>query len=87
MPLRVAAGTWLIATLVGVAQAQDPTVQRIASMVAIAVGEYGNGIDARGHMIAPSEYKETVDFLAEARAAAGRPTAATRRRYPRVVDH
>ena len=72
MPLRAAAGMWLIAILAGVARAQDPTVQRIASMVAIAVVEYGNGIDARGQMIAANEYQEAVDFLSEARAAAAR---------------
>jgi high-affinity iron transporter len=35
-------------------------------MVAIAVSEYGNGVDARGQLYAPSEYKEAIDFLTEA---------------------
>ena len=67
-----ATGIWLIATFAVSAGAQDPTVQRIASMVSIAVVEYGNGFDARGHMIAPNEYQEAVGFLADARAAAAR---------------
>src|SRR4051812_21243853 len=69
---RAAAGMWLTVFLAGTARAQDPAVQRIASMVAIAVVEYGNGVDAHGHMTAVTEYKEAVDFLAEARAAAAR---------------
>jgi high-affinity iron transporter len=82
MPLRAAAGMWLIAAFAGPAHAQDPAVQRIAGMVAIAVVEYGNGIDARGHMISAGEYKEAVDFLAEARAAAARLPS---QRQPAVV--
>src|SRR4051794_10337053 len=72
MPLRAAAGMWLISALAGTARAQDPTVQRIAGMVAIAVVEYANGVDAHGRLIAANEYKEAVDFLAEARTAAAR---------------
>src|SRR5678815_2578348 len=72
MPLRAAAGMWLVVLLAGVARGQDPTVRRIASMVAIAVVEYGNGIDAHGRLIAANEYQEAVDFLSEARAAAVR---------------
>src|SRR5436305_15342806 len=70
--LRGAAGIWLVAILAGVANGQDPTVQRIASMVAIAVSEYANGVDAQGHLTAASEYKEAGDFLSEARTAASR---------------
>src|SRR4051794_2927448 len=72
MPRRVAAGLWLTIMLAVPVGAQDPAVQRIASMVAIAVVEYGNGIDAHGRMTASSEYKEAVDFLTEARSAASR---------------
>src|ERR1051325_67974 len=72
MPRRGVAGMWLLGILAAPVYAQDPTVQRIASMVAIAVVEYGNGVDARGHTFAPNEYKEAIDFLTEARADAAR---------------
>jgi len=72
LPLRVAAVVWLIGISAGVAGAQDPTVQRIASMVAVAVVEYGNGVDPRGRLFAPGEYKEALDFLTEARSDAAR---------------
>src|ERR1041384_7000984 len=72
MPRRGVAGMWLLGILAAPVYAQDPTVQRILSMVAIAVVEYGNGVDARGHTFAPSEYKEAIDFLTEARAGAAR---------------
>src|SRR5579862_193686 len=69
-PFRVVAGLWLTMIFAGNARAQDPTVQRIAGMVFIAVGEYANGFDSRGRLTTPTEYKEAVDFLAEARVAA-----------------
>src|ERR1041384_2156276 len=72
MPRRGVAGMWLLGILAAPVYAQDPTVQRIASMVAVAVVEYGNGVDPRGRLFAPGEYKEALDFLTEARWAAAR---------------
>ncbi len=51
------------------AQDQHP-VQRVANIVSVAIEEYGKGIDAKGRLISADEYKEAVDFLSDARAAA-----------------
>lgn len=78
MPLRAAAGMWLIAMFAGVVRAQDRPVQRIANIVTVAVSEYAKGVDAHGHLTAADEYRETVDFLTEARVVAGRLPAQRR---------
>jgi high-affinity iron transporter len=54
------------------AEAQDRPVQRIATMVSVAVEEYGKGIDARGQLISNDEYQEAVGFLNDARGVAAR---------------
>ena len=58
------------------ATAQETPAQRLGNIVAVAVEEYAKGVDAHGRLVAPDEYAETVDFLADARAAAGRLGAA-----------
>jgi high-affinity iron transporter len=65
------------------AQNQDRPVQRIATMVSVAVEEYGKGVDERGRLISNDEYQETVGFLADARGVGARlPSSAT---LPRAI--
>lgn len=53
------------------AQEQNP-VQRVASIVSVAVEEYGKGVDKQGRLISADEYQEAVDFLKDARNSASR---------------
>src|SRR4051794_36193111 len=55
-----------------VASAQDRPVQRIATIVSVAVEEYGKGIDAKGRLISNDEYQEAKGFLDDARGVATR---------------
>jgi len=48
--------------------------KRLASVVAVAVEEYGKGIDSRGALISNDEYTETTGFLDDARQIAQRLT-------------
>lgn len=50
--------------------AQESPAKRLGNIVAVAVEEYGKGVDAHGRLVMPDEYSETVDFLADARATA-----------------
>jgi len=50
--------------------AQESPAKRLGNIVAVAVEEYGKGVDAYGRLVMPDEYSETVDFLADARATA-----------------
>jgi hypothetical protein len=54
------------------ASAQEHPVKRVASIVSVAVEEYGKGVDDQGRLISAMEYQEAVDFLHDARAAAER---------------
>lgn len=49
------------------ARAQDATARRVASIVAVAVAEYGRAVDEHGAMISAEEYAETTGFLKDAR--------------------
>lgn len=55
-----------------VAFAQERPARRLASIVSVAVAEYGLGIDERGRMISELEYGEAVTFLADAKGVAER---------------
>ena len=46
---------------------QDRPVQRLATIVSVAVEEYGKGIDEKGRLISNDEYQEAVGFLTDAR--------------------
>jgi high-affinity iron transporter len=64
-----------VAALLGIVpqlQAQDRPVQRIATIVSVAVEEYAKGVDASGRLISSDEYQETIGFLADARSVAAR---------------
>lgn len=52
--------------------AQDRPVQRIATIVSVAVEEYGKGIDAQGRLISADEYQEALGFLDDAHGVASR---------------
>jgi high-affinity iron transporter len=56
----------------GLLRAQDRPVQRIATIVSVAVEEYGKAVDANGRLISNDEYQETIGFLADARSVAAR---------------
>jgi high-affinity iron transporter len=59
------------------AAAQEHPARRVASIVSVAVEEYGKAVDAQGHLKSAQEYAETNDFLDDARAAAARLSGAT----------
>ena len=54
------------------ASAQEHPVRRVASIVSVAVEEYGKGVDEKGRLTSSAEYQEAVDFLGDARQVAGR---------------
>jgi FTR1 family protein len=55
-----------------VARAQEEPVKRLANIVGVAIGEYGKGVDAQGHLISAQEHEESVGFLADAAEVASR---------------
>jgi high-affinity iron transporter len=84
------------------AGAQEHPARRVASIVSVAVEEYGKAFDAQGRLISAQEYSETRDFLNDARGAAARlsgdnapaaralldsiAAAVEAKKLPRVVD-
>ncbi|MFN8571640.1 MAG: cytochrome c/FTR1 family iron permease [Gemmatimonadaceae bacterium] len=56
----------------GSLRAQERPAKRIASIVGVAVEEYGKGIDAKGNLISQQELDEAISFLGDARDAASR---------------
>lgn len=54
------------------AQAQEEPVKRLANIVGVAIGEYGKGVDAQGHLISAQEHEESVGFLEDAAGVAAR---------------
>ncbi len=46
--------------------AQEAPARRLANIAAVAVDEYGKGVDANGRIFAQLEYDEAVTFLADA---------------------
>ncbi|HEV2642349.1 MAG TPA: cytochrome c/FTR1 family iron permease, partial [Candidatus Elarobacter sp.] len=50
--------------------AQDAKAKRLASIVAVAVEEYGKGVDSTGKLISKDEYAETTSFLKDAQQLA-----------------
>ncbi|HWL39227.1 MAG TPA: cytochrome c/FTR1 family iron permease [Gemmatimonadaceae bacterium] len=66
--------------------AQENQAKRLASIVGVAVEEYGKAFDDRGRLIAPIEYEETTSFLGDARRVAERLTGADAPRTRAVLD-
>ena len=54
------------------AVAQDHPARRLSNIVAVAIEEYGKGVDAQGEVVLDIEYQEAVDFLADAKGVAAR---------------
>lgn len=54
------------------AGAQEHPAKRLSAIVTVAVDEYGKAVDARGRLVSELEYREAVDFLADARTVAAR---------------
>ena len=54
------------------AAAQDHPARRLSNIVAVAIEEYGKGVDAQGKVVLDIEYQEAVDFLADAKGVATR---------------
>ncbi len=69
---RAVAVTALLVAGASVARAQDRPVQRIATIVSVAVEEYAKGVDAKGRIISADEYQETIGFLGDAKSVAAR---------------
>ena len=72
-----------------IARGQDGDARRLGSIVSVAIAEYGLAVNERGAVISAEEYAETTDFLADARAIAGRLTsrnaAATRAELDAII--
>ena len=66
----------------GISKGQDAAARRLASIVSVAVAEYGMSVDEHGVVISAGEYAETTGFLQDARelaaGLAGENTAAAR---------
>ena len=54
------------------AGAQEHPARRVASIVSVAVEEYGKAVDSHGRLLSAQEFQETTDFLVDARRAAER---------------
>ena len=54
------------------ARGQEHPARRVASIVGVAVEEYGKAVDEDGRLVSRIEYQEATDFLADARSVADR---------------
>jgi high-affinity iron transporter len=59
------------------AAAQEHPARRVATIVSVAVEEYGKAVDRNGRLISAQEYQEANDFLVDAKRAAERLSGAT----------
>jgi high-affinity iron transporter len=59
------------------AGAQEHPARRVATIVSVAVEEYGKAVDRNGRLISAQEYQEASDFLTDATRAAERLSGAT----------
>ncbi len=60
----------------GTSRAQERPAKRIASIVGVAVEEYGKGVDAKGALVSQQELDEAISFLGDARESASRLSGA-----------
>jgi high-affinity iron transporter len=58
-------------------KAQEHPARRVATIVSVAVEEYGKAVDGHGKLISLQEYQETNDFLTDAKRAAERLSGET----------
>jgi high-affinity iron transporter len=61
-----------ICVVPAIARSQDTAARRLASIVSVAVAEYGLAVDKNGQLISAEEYGEVAGFLENAREVAGR---------------
>jgi high-affinity iron transporter len=66
--------------------AQEGPAKRVASIVGVAVEEYGKAVDARGSLISQLEYDEAVSFLKDAKDVAARLSGARAATAQAVLD-
>ena len=59
------------------AAAQEHPARRVATIVSVAVEEYGKAVDTKGKLISEQEFQETTDFVADASRAAERLSGET----------
>jgi high-affinity iron transporter len=59
------------------AAAQEHPARRVATIVSVAVEEYGKAVDRNGRLISAQEYQEANDFLVDAKRAAERLSGAS----------
>ena len=57
---------------VGSLSAQEHPARRLASIVGVAVEEYGKAVDANGKLVSGTELQEASDFLVDAKQVAAR---------------
>lgn len=74
--LLTCAAVLALAARPGEVHAQEPPARRLANIVGVAVEEYGKAVDAGGRLLSDLEYRETVDFLTDAKAVAARLSGA-----------
>ena len=67
-------------------RAQEGPAKRVASIVGVAVEEYGKAIDANGRLISQAEYDEAVSFLKDAKEVAARLSGARAATAQAVLD-
>lgn len=60
--------------------------QRLSSIVGVAVGEYGKGVDERGQLISAEEFAEATGFLRDGREVADRLPGALAATVRPVLD-
>ncbi|MBA3672566.1 MAG: c-type cytochrome, partial [Gemmatimonadaceae bacterium] len=68
------------------AAAQEHPARRVASIVSVAIEEYGKAVDAQGHLLSAQELQETTDFLVDARRAAERLSGANAAAARKLLD-
>src|SRR5574338_836347 len=85
--LRAATTAALIA--IGVSspvRAQEGPAKRLASIVGVAVEEYGKAVDERGKLVSSIEYDEAVSFLNDAKDVAARLSGARAATAQAILD-
>lgn len=83
-PLLVTIFAW--GGAIGAAGAQDVPAKRLASIVSVAVDEYGKGVDATGRVTVPAEYEEAIGFLGDAKSVASRLSGGNTAKVRALLD-
>ena len=70
-------GLLLLVGASGTARGQEHPARRLSNIVSVAVEEYAKAVDANGKLVSDIEYREAVDFLADAKGVAARLSGST----------